>query len=142
MSQTRKCLPGFILRKHYTRRFGTSIRQKGYTVHRGSKTFRAYPTAAETTVKSACVKDRGLPGKGPKIFGNLKQGDLMKYGYVYRKAEHIRHAALRKAEKAYGKLKLFHKLDAVAKLSSRTAPDASKVFRADANWVRKTFINV
>jgi len=30
-------------------------------------------------------------------------------------------------------------LNAVAKLTTRTAPDASKVFKADRNWIRDNY---
>ena len=88
-------------------------------------------------VKSACVKDKGLPGKGPDLFGKLKKGELKKYGYVYRQTRDARHAALRRAVKEYGPLDLFRKLDAVAKLTRRTVPEASRVFKSDREWVRQ-----
>lgn len=140
-STTRKsCPPGKILRKAYVRRYTTAVREKGYTVHRANKTYRAYPKSGSTIIKSACVEDRGLPGKGPKLFGELKRGELKKHGYVYRKTTEERHLALRRAVKEFGPLNLYHKLDAVAKLSKRTAPDVSKVFKNDRNWVRATMI--
>jgi hypothetical protein len=88
-------------------------------------------------VKTACVKDKGLPGKGPDLFGTLKKGQLKKYGYVYRESREARHAALRRAVKEYGALDLFRKLDAVAKLTRRTVPEASRVFKSDREWVRQ-----
>jgi hypothetical protein len=39
--------------------------------------------------------------------------------------------------KAYGTTSVYHKLDAVAKLSVHTAPDASITFAKDREWVRK-----
>jgi Family of unknown function (DUF5771) len=137
---TRKvCSPGKILRKAYVRRYTTNVREKGYTVRRGSLRYRAYPKSGSTLVKSACVKDRGLPGKGPSLFGELRKGELLKYGYQYRKSTDERHNALRKAADQYGALALFRKLDVVAKLSKRSAPAASKVFKADRDWVRAKF---
>jgi hypothetical protein len=80
-----------------------------------------------------------LPGKGPNLFGELRKGELLKYGYQYRKSTNERHEALRKAAKQYGVLALFRKLDVVAKLSKRSAPAASKVFKADRDWVKAKF---
>jgi hypothetical protein len=112
------------------------VREKGYTVHRANKTYRAYPKSGSTMIKTACIKDRGLPGKGPQLFGELKKGLLRKHGYVYRKPTEERHEALRRAAREYGRLNLFHKLDAVYKLSQRAAPEASRIFKADRDWVR------
>jgi hypothetical protein len=46
---------------------------------------------------------------------------------------------LEKAVKQYGALSVFRKLDAVAKLSVRVAPDASKIFAKDRNWIHDNF---
>ena len=69
------------------------------------------------------------------VFGPLRHGNLTKYGYSTTNSVTRRRTALSKAEKKYGPLKLYHKLDAVAKLSVKRAPRASKVFRADRQWV-------
>ena len=137
---TRKvCPPGFLLRKAYVRRYTTGVREKGYTVHRADKTYKAYPKSGSTIVKSSCIVDRGKEGKGPLAIAPLRKGELLKYGYSYRKPAEERHEALRKAEKEFGELGLYRKLNAVAKLSTRTAPEASKVFKADRDWVKKTY---
>jgi hypothetical protein len=135
---TRKvCPPGYILRKAYVRKYTTGIKEKGYTVHRGNKTYRAYPSSGSTVVKASCIKDRGKEGKGPQAIGPLRRGELLKHGYTYRKSSDERHAALRKAAKEFGPLGLYRKLNAVGKLSSRTEPQIAKVFKADRNWVKK-----
>jgi len=134
---TRKCPPGEIRRKAYVRKYSTGVRERGFTVKRGNQSYRAYPRSGSMIVKSACIKDKGLPGKGPDLFGTLKKGQLKKYGYVYRQTRDARHAALRRAVKEYGPLDLFRKLDAVAKLTRRTVPEASRVFKSDREWVRQ-----
>jgi hypothetical protein len=88
-------------------------------------------------VKPSCIKDRGLPGS-KNVFGHLRRGDLSKYGYNVKKTEKERHEALNKAIDEYGALGTFRKLNAVAKLSVRTAPSASKIFEEDRDWVAKT----
>lgn len=136
---TRKaCPPGEILRKAYVRRYSTLVREKGYTVKKEGKTYRAYPGSKRTTVKATCIKNRGKEGKGPLAIGPLRKGELLKHGYSYKKNTDTRHAALKKAEREFGALGLYRKLNAVAKLSTRTAPEASRVFAKDRNWVKET----
>ena len=141
---TTNCPKGMIRRKGYTRRYSTGIRRRGYTVRRKTGTqYRVYPEMTHMVVKSACIKDRGLPGKGPregKGIGKLDKGKLSKYGYSYHDPWFKRHESLKKAIKAYTALEVYHKLDAVAKYTMRTAPEASRVFAEDRNWVRSKFM--
>ena len=132
------CPPGYILRQGYTRKYRSTVAQSGFTVRRKGKLYTIRPTARSIHVPAGCIKDRGLPGKGPRSgegFGKLRKGDLIKYGYQYRLSDAPRHRALKKATKQYGKTTVFHKLNAVAKLSKRTAPNASDIFSRDRNWV-------
>jgi hypothetical protein len=139
---TKKCPPGFILRAPYKRKFSTTTKQSGYNVHKKNKTYRIYPKASTTLVKASCIRNRGLPGKGPrsgKRFAPLHEGELSRYGYNAHKSADERHLALLKAINVYGALSVFRKLDAVAKLTLRTAPEAHKVFKADREWVQANF---
>ena len=142
-NNTRKCPPGQIRRKAYVRRFTSGIKAKGYTVRReGAKPYRIYPTKNYTVVRSGCIKNRGLPGKGTasgKTIAPLRKGELRKHGYIYRLPTEKRHNALRKAVKEFGPLGVYRKLNAVAKLAKRTAPEASKAFKTDRNWIVKTY---
>lgn len=131
------CPSGYILRKAYVRKYTTGVRERGFTVHRADKTYRAYPTSSSTVVKAACIKDRGKEGKGPQAIGPLRRGELLKHGYTYRKSSNERHSALRKAAKEFGPLGLYRKLNAVTKLSKRTEPNIAKVFQSDRNWVKE-----
>ena len=91
------CPKGYIMRKGYTRRFRPSVKATGFTVRRKGKVFTVRPTANTITVPAACIKDRGLPGKGPKEgegIGKLRKGELIKYGYQYRLSDSLRQAAL------------------------------------------------
>lgn len=140
---TRKvCPPGQVARAAYVRRFTSGIKQRGFTVKRKSgKTYRVYPKKNHTVVRSACIKDKGLPGKakpGEQI-GPLRKGELKKHGYVYRLPTAKRQEALKKAVAEYGALGVYRKLNAVAKLSVRTAPDASRAFKMDRDWIKKTY---
>lgn len=133
------CPPGKVLRKAYVRRFRTNVRERGYTVKRGNQMYRVYPKSRSTIVEAACIKDRGLEGKGPQQIAPLRKGELLKFGYTYRKTDMERHEALRKAVKAFGPLGVYRKLDAVSKLSKRTAPKASIVFKKDRDWIKRHF---
>ena len=135
---TRKVCPsGYILRKAYVRKYTTGVRERGFTVHRADKTYRAYPSSSSTVIKASCIKDRGKEGKGPQEIGPLRRGELLKHGYTYRKSSNDRHSALRKAAKEFGPLGVYRKLNAVAKLSKRTEPKIAQVFKADRNWVKE-----
>jgi hypothetical protein len=139
---TKKCPAGYILRAPYKRKFSSTLKKSGYNVRRGNKTYRVYPRSGSTLVKASCIKNRGLPGKGPrsgKGIGTLKKGELSRYGYNAHKSETDRHAALRRAMGVYGPLGVYRKLDAVAKYTLRTAPEAHKVFKTDRDWVYKNF---
>ncbi len=136
-----KCPPGMIERKAYVRKYTTAVRERGFTVRRASgTTYRVFPKATGATVVGPkCVKDEGKPGKGPQAIGPLRKGELAKHGYGFRKPERERHGALRRAIKTFGALGVFRKLDAVAKLMERSAPEASKVFAKDRDWVKGHF---
>ena len=133
------CPPGYILRKGYTRKFSKNVKSNGFTVRRKGTVYTVRPKANEISVEASCIKDRGLRGKGPNSIGKLRKGELIKYGYQYRLSDAKRRKALEKAIKQYGTLSVYRKLDAVAKLSVRTAPDASKIFSKDRNWIRDNF---
>jgi len=136
------CPQGYILRKGYTRKIRPSVKTTGFTVRRKGKVYTVRPKANTVKVDAACIKNRGLPGKGPREgegIGKLRKGELIKYGYQYRLSDSLRQAALKKAIKRYGALSVYRKLDAVAKLSLRTAPDASTIFTKDREWVKNNF---
>jgi hypothetical protein len=136
------CPKGYILRKGYTRKFKNTIKREGYTVRRKGRMFTVKPKKNIIVVNPACIKNKGLPGKGPiegEGFASLRKGELIRYGYSYRLADSKRRAALRKAIGAYGALSVYRKLDAVSKLSMRTAPDASVIFAKDRDWIMANF---
>jgi hypothetical protein len=136
------CPKGYIMRKGYTRKFKSSVKNSGFTVRRKGKVYTVRPKAGSIHVEAGCIRDRGLPGKGPREgegFGKLRKGELIKYGYQYRLSNSLRQSALKRAMKRFGPLSIYRKLNAVAKLSKRTAPDASTVFARDRNWVRNNY---
>ena len=128
------CPPGYIRRKSFTRKHKSGIVQSGYTVRRKGQIYSVHPTTKSVYIPSTCVK---MPlKKGSAKIGKLRKGDLIKYGYQYRLADRLRHKALHKAIEAYGILSVYHKLDAITKLSVRVAPDASNIFGKDRKWVQ------
>ena len=130
------CPPGMIERKSFARGYSTAIRQRGYTVRRASGTsYRVYPKARTTTVKSQCVKNVSKSAKGEKKIGPLRKGELHKHGYSFKLKEDVRRKALRQAVSEYGALGVYRKLNAVSKLSKSLAPQASNVFKSDRNWL-------
>ena len=138
---TRKfpCPRGKVERRGYVRKIAANILKKGYTVKRANgKVYRVHPQKSSIYVKPSCIKDRGLSGKiapGEGI-GPLRKGELKKHGYGYHESKDARRLALKRAVKEFGPLSVFRKLDAVAKLSKYTAPEASIVFKKDREWVR------
>jgi hypothetical protein len=132
----KKCPPGQILRAPYTRKYTSQVKRSGFNVKRGNKTVRVYPKGKSVIVPATCIDDKLSPTK--KI-GPLQKGDLTKYGYSARISNDERHKALKKAIISYGALSVYHKLDAVMKLTIRTAPDAHRVFKADIEWLRKNY---
>jgi hypothetical protein len=125
-----------IERKEYARKYSTAILKQGYTTRKGKR----YPRKATSAyVKAACVKDVGLPGKSKQSIRPLRKGEISKYGYSMRETEEKRHKALRKAIEEYGALGVYRKLDAVAKLTERTIPEASKIYSKDRNWIKESF---
>ena len=129
------CPNGYVMRKSYTRKFTNNVARSGYTVRRKGKLYTFHPKVSSVRVSSKCVK-KPAPKNTAKI-GKLRKGDLIKYGYQYRLSDRLRHKALTKAIEVYGLTSVYHKLDAVAKLSVRIAPDASKIFRKDRDWVHE-----
>ena len=137
----KNCPPGMIERKPYARKYSTAVLQKGFTKKtKNGKTIIVKPHKRSLSfVKPKCIKDVGLPGKGEQSIGPLRKGELNKYGYSMKESEEKRHAALREAIDEYGALGVFRKLDAIAKLTVRTIPEASKIYEKDRDWVEKRF---
>lgn len=135
----KNCPPGYVPRKAYVRRYTTAVRRRGFTVQKKGRTYRVYPKSKNMLVESKCIKNVGLPGKGApsgKGIGPMRKGELAKHGYSFRASDSQRHAALKRAAEEYGSLGVYRKLDAVAKLTTRTIPKAAAVFEKDRDWVK------
>jgi hypothetical protein len=133
LSRLHGCPKGTTLRKSYTRIFRNHTVKKGYTVRRKGTLFVVHPSTHPVRVPAHCVRSRKALSSR---IGSLRKGDLLRFGYQYRLSDAKRRKALKKAMEHYGTTSVYHKLDAVAKLSVTSAPDASIIFSRDRNWVR------
>ena len=126
-----------ILRSGYTQ-----VRsRKRITVHRkDGKTYTYVRKAGKSRVSAAPIKDVGAAGKGPKVIGPLKGGMLTRYGYHPVEAMTNRHKALSKGINQGEKpLAVMRRLMAISILTKRTLPRASRIYRADAKWIRSKY---
>ena len=131
-----------------------TIMRSSYVAQRPRKTIRVRPTLTKkgprkgytyvskggaVRVKAVPIKDVGAAGKGPKLIGKLKAGMLTKYHYHPVEKETFRHNALTKAirvgkEDPHAVVK---RLIAVSTYTKRTLPNASRIYKRDAVWVRR-----
>lgn len=121
---------------------GRMIRRKAYTRHSFTRKSGIHVRGSRVTAKR--ILDRGAPGKwatihGPGI-GPLKEGALTSVGYSAKKSKTARHKSIRKAVRKYGALSTFRKLQAISTYTKRTSKGKSRTYKADRNWVRKTFM--
>lgn len=103
------------------------------------------PTGTILRKGGGCIKNRGKPGKGPKLFV-LKKGELGKFGYmnVVHKSMKERHIALMKSlrSKKETPLQLFRRLNALYILNRLTNPKVAGIFKKDRDWVGTMFLHV
>jgi hypothetical protein len=147
-SSGRKCPKGYVYRKGYTRKFHKGTRRAGYTVRRKSgRTYKIFPKTKAATVKSTCIKPRGkaaAAAAGPdseleRKCAQLKAGEMARYNYQYRQPATTRRLAIKRAIQDASPLKIQKRLSLASKCSSSINPVASKVFKEDAEYIRKTY---
>jgi len=140
-----RCPPGLVARTSYVRRLTSRVKQAGYLRRTPSgRVITVHPKKKSIAVPAGCVPAHGHVVQAqaqarpqPQVqIGPLKKGELRKYGYSYKNPEQIRRIALAKAISVDGRSTVYHRLNAVAKLAVSRAPEASKIFAADRNWVR------
>lgn len=110
-----------------------SIRRKSYV--------RKSKSGKRTRVPSACIKDRGKPGKGPKILPIPERGVLSRYGYANVKdlPDQKRRAALKRAIDAYGHRKVIGHLVLIANYTRISDPSAYAIFKGDQEHVSRLY---
>jgi len=119
-------------------KFGTPMCKKGEIVREGFE--RKSKDGKKFWVPPVCVKATGEGKKKEQLF-RLEPGRLSKYGYekVTEKTDLSRHKMLKKAMHSGEKpLSLSRRLNALATLTKNTNPTASRVFKADSEWIKKT----
>ena len=83
------------------------------------------------------IKNRGKPGRGPKLF-KLRKGGLSQYGYASKSSMAQRHSSLSQAiSRGVPSLTLSQRLGALATLLKRTNPMLSKRLRKNQIWVSR-----
>lgn len=98
---------------------------------------KSYVRSDGTRVKATSyrTKNRGKPGRGPKIF-KLKKGGLSRYGYHIDTPISMRHKMLSKAiSRGVSSLTLSRRIGALATLLKRTNPQLSRSLRRNQLWV-------
>ena len=138
MPSPTSCPEGYTLRKGHTRK----PRGK-HTIRRDGKVFIVSSSNVPVRISASCVKTRKhkeTMSKTSKQIRILRKGALIKYGYQWRLSDITRRNALKKAVKDYGALSVFHKLDAVTKLTKRKAPNAHVRLEMDRDWIRAMYL--
>jgi hypothetical protein len=125
-----------VHRKSYTRK---AYSRKGYKRSDGTYVKPAKVGASRVPASTFKIKDVGAKGRGKKLF-KVKKGLLTKYGYHVDKSAKARHMALKKADKAYGSVRLWRMLNAQALFRKRTN-GLGKMFTTDRNWVKRELVN-
>jgi hypothetical protein len=122
-----KCNSGETLRKAYTRKNGTKVKQK--CVKKRS------PNKVKVKVKKSIIK------KFKPMILSLKKDELKKYGYKNIKTLGIRkrRQSLAKAINNYGAKKVFSKLGAVKTLHKNKNVDLARKYLNNMVWLRKKF---
>ena len=119
-----------------------------YTYRRGGKLIRVRRHYVPPTTYRR--RDVGAPGKGPKKIPIKERGALTRFGYGIHKSTRARRAALRKAIKKYGALRVWRRLHAQVQLREQAGvpgpkprpgvEEAWRIFREDRDWVAENFL--
>jgi hypothetical protein len=111
-------------------------------VHRKGYHKKAYTKKSGTKVSSArvpsatfCIVDVGAKGRGKKVVLIKRKGALKKLGYTTSASQWVRHKALNKAMRKFGKPSVFKMLQAQVVMRKRTQPMTEEIFRTDRDWV-------
>jgi len=110
------------------------------SISRNSYTYIRKSTGKKISVKSSCVKSKGLRSQGKKtkrVLPQLNKGSLTKYGYSTKLSDEERQKTLNKALKVYGYSSVVKKLNAVKLLTKNTDPKRSKIYSKDLTYVQK-----
>tara|TARA_B110000495_G_C22579498_1_gene348184 strand:- start:59 stop:448 length:390 start_codon:yes stop_codon:yes gene_type:complete len=105
---------------------------------------KSYKKKNGTVVKAVvvapkCIKDKGKPGKGPKILPKIlkgKEGSLVRLGYSIDENQGIRKVALKKAVNAYGLGTVIKKINYIRILNKSNKTKYNKLTK-DIEYLQK-----
>jgi hypothetical protein len=117
-----------VKKKGYTR--------KAYVAKRGGRKVRV--AASEVPPTSFKIKDRGGPGRGPKVVPPLEEGSLGGKGF-FNKPTAERHAVLKRLARKLGEKSVVGKLRAVQVFNKRVNPALSKKALVDSKFIADSF---
>lgn len=97
-------------------------------------------TGTKVSVEPTCVKDRGKPGKGPKLI-EMPEADiglLSKYGYSLDDSHENRVKSLKKALKENSELKVLRHVNALRTLQKSNEKLYNKLDK-DLKWIQSDY---
>jgi hypothetical protein len=109
-------------------------------IKRSSYSYKKSSSNKKVKVGSKCIKDQGMPGKGPKIIKIPKEdiGILSNYGYSLKLPYDDRIKALKKAIHHVDELKLLRHLNALRTLFKSNEKYFLKLNK-DMHWIQKHY---
>ena len=110
---------------------------------RASPQRRAYSYRQASRRINVCatpIPDVGAAGKNPSVIGPLKRKMLTCYGYHPVESMTARHKSLVRAIKTESAMAVFRRLHAIAMITQKKLPTASKVYRRDRNWIGEKYL--
>lgn len=130
-----------VHKKAYTRK---AYKRKAFTIERAGQRIHIPATEVEKTHVPATtfkIRDIGAIGRGKKVIKEIRVGLLKREGYAIDKPTSERQEALRRADRKYGSISLFRKLQAQVVLRKRIQPRARKVFEQDRDFVKRELLS-
>jgi len=117
-----------------------TVHRKGY--HRKAYTKRSgiHVKAVHVPPATYKIQDIGAVGRGKKLFP-VRKGLLKKFGYSVHLPAEERREALRKADKAYGSVRLFKMINAQTLFRKRMPDGAKEAFQSDKEWILQNLLN-
>jgi len=138
----KSCPKGKIRRQSYVKK---SHNRRSYVKKDGTRVKGSY--VDKTKVKSGCTKDRGMPGKTPKIKRILpKPGEevsFRKFGYKVNNSDIVRERALSRVVKLFGPLKSLRRLNLLRNYQPRDKEGrrVSRIMSRDVEYLKKKYKN-
>lgn len=133
-----------VLKKSRRRSRSPLKRSKRKTLKRTPKrSKRRSPSLKRKSRKrhsTSSKKSKSKSNYGWMDTSKFKKNSLGKYGYNTHIGMSERHAALKRAIKAYGEHSVWSKLNAVSILNKNRSPKTASVFTSDKNWVKREYI--